>query len=828
MFVRKTGLGQRASTLRLVWLGAAVAGMCCVFGLAQANSAWAAGEATTFTGTETIPVPPASNFAGSGGGDGWAVGLTSDRVYNVFHHSGSTTVNCHNQSDASMCWSAPRTITDGSGDNFTTSIAPGLFVDQGTGHLYVPVVRSSDDVAGVLCIDTTQPDNAPNSAFYCGFTALTPPAEGSNGAASANGLSDPVQVGSDWYFMDEVTGVPVGAEDHMLCFDLSAKAACGGQPYPVDLGGAVYGGMSYSYPIGAAGGRIFVQVVGSTSKLACFDTSNPTVGTCGGSWPVSVSGGQGAPYPLLDGSGNVTGVCDPLSTIACFDLTGASVATPPGMGSAISGTIQYNGPAVVIGPRVYVPEAGANAVGCYDYQTGAGCANFPKTFSTLYLLYTVNPDPQRPTCLWVNADGGTQIQNFDAFTGGACGQGPVRVLVSQFVNSGSQCTPGSYQSLQIKSPSNAQGTVSFEDSDGNQIGQPRTIGSNGVVDLSGLNLTTGSQFLISLDTGDNAPTSLVLALNWTAPFDTTCIDDDDTAPNPAVTATGNSFSATEGQAFSGTVATFTDPDSTAKASDYSASINWGDGTTSSGTISGSPSAFTVTGGHTYAEEGSFKPTVAIVDNGGSGNNATVTDTASVADGALKASGVAPTLTGTTASGTVATFTDSDPGGTPADYSASITWGDGATTTGTVAKGSGGFTVSGNHTYGRSDTYVISVTIRDVGGSTATASVRISAQVKAARAERGSARLAAVPVACVRDAFTVHITGAQIASVSVTVDGKPRHALTMRRGKRYAVRIAVSTGMHTLTVRVKFKAASRTHSRTFHKAVAGCSPPRFTG
>jgi len=47
--------------------------------------------------------------------------------------------------------------------------------------------------------------------------------------------------------------------------------------------------------------------------------------------------------------------------------------------------------------------------------------------------------------------------------------------------------------------------------------------------------------------------------------------------DPAITATGTAVSSTEGKPFSGTVATFTDPDTTATASEYSATIDWGDG-----------------------------------------------------------------------------------------------------------------------------------------------------------------------------------------------------------------------------------------------------------
>ena len=38
--------------------------------------------------------------------------------------------------------------------------------------------------------------------------------------------------------------------------------------------------------------------------------------------------------------------------------------------------------------------------------------------------------------------------------------------------------------------------------------------------------------------------------------------------------------------------------------DFTATINWGDGTTTAGTVIGSNGSFTVAGGHTYADEGS--------------------------------------------------------------------------------------------------------------------------------------------------------------------------------------------------------------------------------
>src|SRR5436190_1494911 len=81
------------------------------------------------------------------------------------------------------------------------------------------------------------------------------------------------------------------------------------------------------------------------------------------------------------------------------------------------------------------------------------------------------------------------------------------------------------------------------------------------------------------------------------------------AATPAVAATATAISATEGQAFSGTVDTVSCPSGTRV---NSATIDWGDGLSSPGSVSG---GFTVSGSHTYANGGTFTITVTIRDEG---------------------------------------------------------------------------------------------------------------------------------------------------------------------------------------------------------------------
>jgi hypothetical protein len=277
--------------------------------------------------------------------------------------------------------------------------------------------------------------------------------------------------------------------------------------------------------IAAIGTEIIIPIqTNAGSTLSCFNTVTKT--SCGGSFPellgfAYASDASGA-IPSLTATGTVTGFCLPLSTDPCYDLTGASATTPANMTAAVTGTSEWSGPSVTIGPRDYVPNGNSDAVDCYDFSTDASCTGFPKALSNLSLLYTVDPDPQRPTCLWVNSDNGSQqIQNFDAYTGGQCESGSTRVLSSNFVSPLPECLPSGYSELQVLSPSPSAytgGTVTFDDFDGNPLPglTPSPIDGSGSVDLSSLNLTSQSalpQFVITLP-GATSDT-VVVKLSWT-------------------------------------------------------------------------------------------------------------------------------------------------------------------------------------------------------------------------------------------------------------------------------------------------------------------------
>jgi hypothetical protein len=205
-----------------------------------------------------------------------------------------------------------------------------------------------------------------------------------------------------------------------------------------------------------------------------------------------------------------------------------------------------------------------------------------------------------------------------------------------------------------------------------------------------------------------------------------------TVTDPEVNPFGTLISPVEGAAFTGAVVgKFTDPggaepnpsDSSGTINDHYkvVSIDWGDSTpldTTSGTLSfsGSPGSttdpFTVSGDHTYGEEGNYTITTTIDHEG---VQSKITSTAMVSDPAVQAASVAVTGKESIAFALpVATFMDpggaepnpSDPtGGISNHYTATTDWGDGTgpsvdtiTYSGAPGSKTGVFTVTGTHTF----------------------------------------------------------------------------------------------------------------------------------
>jgi hypothetical protein len=168
----------------------------------------------------------------------------------------------------------------------------------------------------------------------------------------------------------------------------------------------------------------------------------------------------------------------------------------------------------------------------------------------------------------------------------------------------------------------------------------------------------GSQVTVTPNTGYTGPINIIVGVRQQAAptrFDTQRITI--AVGDQALTAQGVAVTGLEGIARNSiTVATFTDADPNGRASNYTATINWGDGHASTGTIVPGPGrTFLVTGSNTYAEEGSYPVKVTIMDELGA--RATATSTAVIDAKFLFSTSTAGSLV--SSNGTATRFANSD-------------------------------------------------------------------------------------------------------------------------------------------------------------------------
>ncbi|HZV07893.1 MAG TPA: hypothetical protein VE999_22610 [Gemmataceae bacterium] len=218
----------------------------------------------------------------------------------------------------------------------------------------------------------------------------------------------------------------------------------------------------------------------------------------------------------------------------------------------------------------------------------------------------------------------------------------------------------------------------------------------------------------SITTQINAPNGETASANTTANV---------LSPDQAIVigSTPQNISPTVGQRFTGIVANFTDYNGDSNPSDFQATIDWGDGSTSPAQlVAAGNGSLDVVGSHTYAQIGQYEMSVDISDNAGGGGTS-VLPTATVGPFDLTVNPISAAA-GQTFSGTLATLT-APPGTTAGDYSAEIFWGDsplyappGGNPPGQIVdNGNGTFSILGSHTYPGSGTYSIRLSVEGPNG-----------------------------------------------------------------------------------------------------------------
>jgi hypothetical protein len=181
-----------------------------------------------------------------------------------------------------------------------------------------------------------------------------------------------------------------------------------------------------------------------------------------------------------------------------------------------------------------------------------------------------------------------------------------------------------------------------------------------------------------------------------------------------ISATTNELSGIETGAVSGIVAHFSS-NVTHVAGDFTVTIAWGDGTTSTGIVVANPSGgFDVMASHTWAQAGNYTFTASISD---SNANMTVQGSATIQSRVIAVTG--NSFTSTTKqpfSGTVASFTDNLPGTTASSYTASVAWSDGQVTQANIVKNAdGSFSIQTSRSFTKAGVVLASVSIGTTDG-----------------------------------------------------------------------------------------------------------------
>jgi hypothetical protein len=208
--------------------------------------------------------------------------------------------------------------------------------------------------------------------------------------------------------------------------------------------------------------------------------------------------------------------------------------------------------------------------------------------------------------------------------------------------------------------------------------------------------------------------------------DSALVTDVPLTAGPAVSLAANTGIALASAA----LGTFTSANPAAPTSNFSAVIDWGDGTTSTGSITqpaGLGTPFHVTGSHAYTGAGTYAPLITI--SAATGSTTTLNASATITDLPITAAMNAFSAVQGIDTGTVvlATFTSLNPLATASDFTATLPaggWGDGLPAapvtltivpTGSTAT-STSFEVTASHTYAAPGALPLSLTLTTAAGA----------------------------------------------------------------------------------------------------------------
>jgi hypothetical protein len=451
------------------------------------------------TTTAAEPVVTGTDFASSGGGDGYNVTFGNGILLNMYHHDTASAKIVCKKLDGTNCATAMRTKT-----GYKTNHSSSLYFDKSNNRVYGFVYRSSDGHYGVLCQDYS--DVAAVVDCPTVFTDL------SNGYLNVNGHQG---FGSSSQDGDVLWSID-GYNAKLMCFDMDTTGGdeCDGGNNGFDVGtGGFWGSGFYHGRVTAAAGKVFFTI---DDVMGCFDPD--TTALCGSSTPIDIGSNAQAnvnrhpPVPVNNTSGDFFATCD-INSKLCIDAAGATVTIPAALNTYWTANV----------PNGYI--AGQNAqqwaitnnkfyyggvqtgdnwskdLLCYDFQTEAACAGFNGAGRGITYFYTANVDPDNPDCVWVNQDSGriiplnAQTGEIGCSSGDAVVELPYAGVVPRMgCDSDGRVISWEDIQLNLNGVNPADVAISILNNNGAEVSgwQNLSVNSTGYLDMSGLTVAQSS------------------------------------------------------------------------------------------------------------------------------------------------------------------------------------------------------------------------------------------------------------------------------------------------------------------------------------------------
>jgi hypothetical protein len=280
-----------------------------------------------------------------------------------------------------------------------------------------------------------------------------------------------------------------------------------------------------------------------------------------------------------------------------FNATTGTLSAAPLFSISVAAAFSFYGidPLAISpdGTRLFVPNGTTHAIDVFDASTGASLGSIPAGSGSVPEGIAIGTNPgvastatttAKVTDPSVSATGGFTVTATEgkSFTGQT-----VATFTDPTVTelTGGQPTPGEYGA------SITWGDGTGADTNATITFNPAT--NTFTVQGSHSYAEEGNYDVIVTLTHGTAP-------NATAISSSAVID-----PSVVLNTTPLTFTAVEGQtSATQMVATFTDPGGAEATSEYTATINWGDGSSTPGTITFGNGTFSVSGSHTYAQASS--------------------------------------------------------------------------------------------------------------------------------------------------------------------------------------------------------------------------------